>query len=133
MKIAILIHDALPNGLKANTAAVLGISLGTKFPEIVRESAYDAEGVEYSGITCLNIPVLSASQDTLKAIASLAEQDETLTLIPFTEVAQRNREYDAYKHDLKQLRTEQVVYSGLALIGSQKKVSRLTGSLPLFS
>lgn len=132
MKIAIIINESLPTGLVSNTAAVLGISLGKVFPEIIRESAYDSEGNEYAGITSLNIPILSATDEKLKEIASFVQHDEELTCIPFTKVAQRSRNYDSYKADLIKMHPEHVDYSGIAIVGSNKKVSRFTGSLPLF-
>ncbi len=131
MKIAVIVDKALPNGLAANTAAVLGISLGAMYPEIVRESAYDAAGNEYSGITSLVIPILSAKDHTIKNIVQRVQQDGDVTLIPFTKVAQRSKNYDAYKADLLKVTPDSIQYSGIALVGSNKKVSMYTGSLPL--
>jgi hypothetical protein len=131
MKIAIIINEALPKGLVTNTAAVLGISLGKVFPEMVREPAHDSEGNEYAGITGLNVPILSAAGEKLREIAVTVQREDEITLIPFTEVAQRSRDYDAYKADLTKTCPEQIAYSGIALAGSDKMVSRFTGSLPL--
>ena len=131
MKIAIIINEVLPCGLVSNTAAVLGISLGKAFPDIVRELVYDSAGNEFVGITCLNIPILSATGEKLKEIAGKVQQDEEIFSIPFIEVAQRCRDYDSYKESLLKMPPEQVAYSGLALVGPDKKVSRYTGALPL--
>ncbi|WP_028975280.1 DUF2000 domain-containing protein [Spirochaeta cellobiosiphila] len=131
MKIAIIINNNLPIGLITNTASVLGISLGRTFPEIVRETVNDAQGNEYAGITSLNIPILSATGDKIKEIVSTARLEDDLTLIPFTEVAQRSRDYDSYKEDISKISPDNVSYSGIAIVGSNKKVARYTGSLPL--
>ena len=130
MKIVLIIDKDLPRGLAANTAAVLGISLGKMFPEIVREPACDAEGNEYSGITSLAIPVLSAEGQRIKDIAGRARHKEAVTLIPFTKIAQLSKDYDAYKAEL--LHADSVQYSGIALVGDEREVSAFTGSLPLF-
>ena len=131
MKIAVIIDEALPNGLAANTAAVMGISLGAMYPEIVRESAYDADGNEFTGITSLVIPILSTEEAMLKSIAQKVQEDGDVTLIPFTKVAQRSKNYDTYKKDLQKTSPEVIQYSGIALVGSNKKVASYTGSLPL--
>jgi len=130
MKLAIIINESLPQGLRSNTAAVLGISLGKAFPEIVRESAYDSEGNEYSGITSVALPILSADEGKIKEIVTSVQGDD-LTLIPFTGIAQRSRDYDAYKGELEKTHPDQVTYSGIALAGSERKVRKYTGALPL--
>ncbi len=131
MKTVIIIDESLPNGLAANTAAVLGISLGEAFPDIVREPAFDSAGNEYAGITSQVIPVLAASEDKLREIVQAAQSDEMLKLIPFTKIAQKSRDYDSYKEELARAVPEAVSFSGIALAGTDRKVSRMTGSLPL--
>lgn len=130
MKIAIIIDKALPCGLAANTAAVLGISTGRLYPEIVREPVMDAEGNEYCGITSLVIPVLSADRKTIKELVQKARQDD-VTLIPFTNIAQSCKDYDTYKFTIQETDPDTIQYSGIALAGSNKKISSYTGSLPL--
>jgi hypothetical protein len=43
MKIVMLIDRDLPIGLIANTAAVLGITIGTLYGDIVGKDTYDAD------------------------------------------------------------------------------------------
>ena len=131
MKIAVIIDEALPKGLAANAASVIGISLGALIPEIVRESAYDAAGNEYIGITSLVIPILSLNGPTIKDIVQRVRQDDDVTLIPFTKLAQRSKDYDVYKADLLKIFPDSISFSGIALVGENKKITKYTGYLPL--
>ncbi|MDC7125463.1 MAG: DUF2000 domain-containing protein [Spirochaetales bacterium] len=133
MKVSIIINESLPNGLAANTAAVIGISLGAMYPSIVGEAVKDAEGNEYSGITSLVIPILSADENKITEIVKNVRLDDGIELIPFTKVAQRNKTYDAYTAEMLGTIAEDITYSGIALIGSGKRVAKYTGSLPLLS
>lgn len=50
-KCVMIIDEALPLGIIANTAAVMGITLGKKMPEIVGCDVADKNGNTHLGIT----------------------------------------------------------------------------------
>ena len=68
IKSVILLLDSLPAGLKANIAAVLGMSLGHYYPELVGGPATTACGRELPGITTIPVPILSADETVLSEI-----------------------------------------------------------------
>lgn len=134
MKIAMIINKELPIGLIANTAAVLGISLGKLYPEdIVGADIPDADGNIHKGITAKTIPVLTSSRAEIKETrdALLKESGSDITVIDFSEAAQKCIEYDDYTKVLSGLATADINYMGICLYGPDKKINKLTGNLRL--
>lgn len=43
-KCVMIIDESLPLGIIANTAAIMGITLGKQMPEVVGEDVYDRKG-----------------------------------------------------------------------------------------
>lgn len=64
-KCVLVIDGALPAGVAANTAAILGITLGKRFPEIVGPDVADAAGRVHTGITGSPIPILKGDRALL--------------------------------------------------------------------
>ena len=58
-KCVLVIDEAMPRGLAANTAAILGITWGRLRPELVGEDVTDAAGAIHPGIIRTPVPVLS--------------------------------------------------------------------------
>jgi hypothetical protein len=134
MKIVMVINQELPLGLVANTAAVLGISLSKMFPqEIVGCDIQDASGNVHRGITAQTIPVLGASREQIKDIRDKMFDNaySDITVIDFSEVAQRCLEYDNYIRMLSCLSSSDIYYLGICLYGPNKQVNKLTGSIGL--
>lgn len=134
MKIVMVINQELPLGLVANTAAVLGISLSKMFPqEIVGCDIQDASGNVHRGITAQTIPVLGASREQIKDIRDKTFDNaySDITVIDFSEVAQRCLEYDNYIRMLSCLPSSDIYYLGICLYGPNKQVNKLTGSIGL--
>lgn len=134
MKIVMVINRELPLGLIANTAAVLGISLGKVFQsEIVGCDIHDADGHVHAGITTKTIPLLAGTKEQIKGMRDIMTADDysDVTVIDFSEIAQKCRDYESYIDILSSYRTSQLYYLGICLYGPAKKVSKLTGSLSL--
>ena len=134
MKLVMVINRDLPLGLVANTAAVLGISLSKIYQEdIVGGDIVDADGNLHLGITAQTIPILSASREQVKEIreAMFEPAFAEVAAIDFSEAAQRCLNYEQYVRSLAQLSAEELFYLGVCMYGPKKKVSKLTGSLPL--
>lgn len=61
-KCVLVIDEAMPRGLAANTAAILGITWGRLRPELVGEDVTDAAGAIHPGIIRTPVPVLSGGR-----------------------------------------------------------------------
>ena len=131
-KIVMIVNKALPTGLAANTAAVLGISLGTQRKDIVGAACMDKSGVCHKGITEQNIPVLAAPPDDLNHIYRKSIDNDQISVIDFSKTAQASRNYTEYASTLSTIENNDLEFSGLCLSGPEKEIISLTGSLPLF-
>ncbi len=65
-KCVLVIDEAMPRGLAANTAAILGITWGRLRPELVGEDVTDAAGAIHPGIIRTPVPVLSGRPETFQ-------------------------------------------------------------------
>ncbi len=134
MKIVMVMNKELPLGVIANTAAVLGISLSKMFQqEIVGCDVQDANGNVHIGITAQTIPILGGSREQIKDMRDTMFDSaySDITVIDFSEVAQKCLEYDDYIRTLSSLSSSDIFYLGICLYGPKKKVNKLTGSLGL--
>lgn len=66
-KWVLIVAEALPAGLAANTAAVLALTLGRTAPHLFGPDATDADGRTYPGLTTQPLPVLTAGPEALTA------------------------------------------------------------------
>jgi hypothetical protein len=126
----VVIDKDLPVGLSANTAAVLGLTMGKVAPELIGVTTADADGNEYPGLTMLPIPILAHHSEGLRALTDAARSEGLLCAV-VTEAAQRSKTYPQYADELAATRTTDVRVIGVGLFGARKGVRRLTGSLPL--
>lgn len=132
MKIVMVVNQSLSPGLAANTAAVLGISLGQSNPGIVGPEVADASCHCHEGITRHTIPVLASDAPTLAQIFQHGTQDPDIRIMGFNTIAQQSRHYDEYARKLAQVPTPDLVFSGLCILGTPGAVNSLTGTLKLY-
>lgn len=132
-KCVAVIDQDLPLGLIANTAAILGCTLGKKRTEIVGEDVVDQDDRLHLGIINTPIPILAATKDQIKEIYRTAHalQDESMMIVGFSDLAQRCKTYEDYTAKMAQTSDDDLNYLGICLSGSKKAVNRLTGSLPI--
>lgn len=132
-KCVMMIDEALPLGMIANTAAIMGITLGKKLPETVGEDVYDKTGKEHLGIIAIPVPVLKGNAGIIKSIRQkLYEPDfSDLTVVDFSDVAQGCNVYDQFIEEMRQVPEADLNYFGIAICGAKKKVNKLTGNMPL--
>lgn len=130
-KCVIVVDESLPLGIIANTAAILGITLGAKRPGVVGVDVQDGGGNGHIGIIEFPVPILKASAKTLSRLRLSLYQKEfaDLTTADFTDVAQSCKTYDEFIDKIGT--AEELRYFGIAICGAKKKVNSLTGSLPL--
>jgi hypothetical protein len=132
-KCVLVIDEDLPLGLITNTAAVLGITIGQRIPEIVGADIPDGSGHTHVGLTGVPIPILKASSESLQALREklFDEAYSDLLVVDFQDVAQSCLDYADYTKKLAAAAEEGLCYFGLAICGAKKKVNKLTGNLPL--
>lgn len=77
-KCVMVIDENLPLGIIANTAAIMGITLGKKMPEVVGTDVYDRTGNEHLGIIEFSVPILKGEVDLNYFGIAIAEQRRKL-------------------------------------------------------
>ena len=132
-KCVMVIDSALPLGLIANTAAMLGISIGKLHPEMIGEDVTDATGYVHAGISTYPISMLKGDEQLLRELRLKLFEPEFsgLTAVDFSDVAQKINVYADYAQKAAETAEREFAYLGIALFGEKKKINRLTGMLPL--
>lgn len=133
MKCVMVINRDLPLGLIANTAAVLAMSIGKVYEELIGEDVVDADGIVHPGITSMPIAILNGDTTAISEIRQkvLSNQNQELFFVDFCDAAQQSKIYDEYKQRLSSTPTIQLNYLGIAICGSNKQVEKLTGNIGL--
>lgn len=132
-KCVIVLDETLPLGVLANTAAILGVTLGKHIPQAVGPDVTDNSGRAHLGIIQLPVPILKASKETIQQLRRRLYTPEyaALTAVDFSDVAQRCNVYADYEANAAQTDESAFCYFGVAVCGAKKLVNKLTGSLPL--
>lgn len=132
-KCVMIIDETLPIGLAANTAAILGITLGKRLPELVGSDVRDKDGRAHLGIISFPLPVLRGSRESLRALRQrLCQPDfQGLTVVEFSDLAQSCRTYDEFMERMERVSEDSLTYLGPAICGECKKVVSLTGGMGL--
>ena len=133
VKCVIVVDRDLPIGLKTNAAAALGMSLGAQVDGVIGPDVTDADGYTHRGITKVNLPILMASAEELKGLHGrvVLASDPEVSVIGFSKLAQGCKSYDLYRERMSGTQTAELEFSGLCIFGADKKVSGLTGALPV--
>jgi len=133
MKCVMVIDGDLPLGIIANTAAVMGVTLGKQFPHMVGADVFDKTGSRHLGIIEFPIPILKGSVSIIKKLRETLYQPEfsELSVVDFSDIAQSCKTYDEFIEKLADVPEADLNYFGLAICGSKKQVNKLTGSMPL--
>lgn len=132
-KCVMVIDESLPLGIIANTAAIMGITLGKQHPEVVGADVYDRTGNRHLGIIEFPVPILKGSKEVIKTIRERLYEPEfsDLTVVDFSDLAQSCKTYEEFIEKMKVVFEEELNYFGIAIRGAKKKVNKLTGSMPL--
>jgi len=132
-KCVMVIDGDLPPGVIANTAAIMGVTLGKRLPEAVGADVTDRDGRGHLGIIGFPVPILRGSPEDIKRLRERLYQPDfqDLTVVDFSDLAQGCRTYDEYIEKISRAPENALRYFGVAVCGAKKKVNRLTGSLPL--
>lgn len=132
-KCVMVIDERLPQGLIANTAAIMGITMGKRMPEVVGRDVIDRTGREHLGIIGTPVPILKADKEKLNQLREELYQPDysDLTVVDFSELAQGCKTYEEFINKMADTEEDDLTYLGLCICGDRKKVNRLTGNMPL--
>ena len=132
-KCVIVIDENLLLGIIANTAAILGITMGMKMPDVVGEDVCDLDGNVHAVIIQFPVPILKGNAEILKKIRSRLYESEfdNLTVVDFSDLAQGCKTYDEFITKMSACPEISLQYMGIAICGDKRKVNKLTGNLPL--
>ena len=132
-KCVMVIDENLPLGVIANTAAILGITLGKQRPEVVGADVYDGTGNGHLGIIEFPVPILRGNVEAIRSIREKLYKPEfsDLTVVDFSDLAQGCKTYDEFIEKMEGVSEEELNYCGVLICGAKKKVNRLTGSMAL--
>lgn len=131
IKCVLVMDETLPTGVLVNAAAILGVSLGAFFPQIIGPDVPDGDGRVHRGIVTKPVPVLRASAEILTTLWEKLKLPayEQIMAVDFSNIAQGCHVYEEYMAAAKA--TTEFSYLGLLLCGGKQAVNKLTGSLPL--
>lgn len=132
-KFVMVIDADLPTGIIANTAAILGVTMGKMRPEVVGREVVDMSGNQHLGIIEFPVPILKATGAMIRELrAKLFQPDyEELTVVDFSDLAQSCKTYEEFIGKMAAADEKSLAYFGIGICGSKKKVNKLTGSIPL--
>jgi len=132
-KCVIVIDENIPLGILANTAAILGITLGRHIPELVGEDAIDASGQTHLGIIKIPVPILKGNKEILRNLREklYTSYFDDIIVSDFSDVAQGCNIYNEYLQKVSTISETEHTYLGLIICGNKQKVNKLTGSMPL--
>lgn len=132
-KCVIVLDEGLPPGTAANTAAILGITMGMKLPDVVGSDVPDADGNVHMGIIQFPVPILKAGPERLRSLREklFTPQFADLTAVDFSSLAQGCKSYTEYIQKMAACPESELNYTGIAICGNKKKISKLTGNMPL--
>ena len=126
----IVVDEELAPGLAANAAAVLALTLGVTVDGLVGPDLVDADGGVHPGLFSAGLPVLGAARQALSDLRARAVQ-AGVGVIDIPALGQQTNDYDEVRAYVARTATADLEYLGLALYGSRRAVSRVTGTLRL--
>lgn len=132
-KCVMILDERLPLGIMANTAAILGITLGKAMPEVVGADVTDKTGREHAGIIQFPVPILKGDTESIKVLRERLYEPEfsDVTVVDFSDLAQGCKTYDEFIEKMKDAPERDLNYFGIAMCGVKKKINKLTGQMPL--
>lgn len=131
-KSVIVVDQDLPAGLAINAVSVIGVSFGKLTTELVGPDLKSQDNINYPGVVYSPLPILVSKSEVLHDIQKAMLDEEDCLVMPFSKLAQSCKTYNEYEERLSNTKAEDVVLAGIGVIGSMKKINKLTGNLPLF-
>ncbi|KQN52288.1 hypothetical protein ASE93_03865 [Serratia sp. Leaf50] len=128
----IVLNQSLTPGRAANAAAVIALTIGQRHPQLVGQPLVDASDVSHPGLIPLGIAVLSGSGTQLRELRQKAAELGNIDLIDFPVQGQQTKNYASFQEAVAIIPLDDMDYSGVALVGAKKAISKIVADLALF-
>ncbi len=132
-KLVLVLREGLPPSVAANATAVLTLSLGGAVAGWLGADGVDASGHRHPGLNAHPVPVVTADGEQLRDLRQRAADLPDVTMVAFSEVARRAREYGEYLQALARTAAEDVEYLGVVVFGPRNRVTKLTKRFALLA
>lgn len=132
-KCVIVVDKALGLGHAANAVSVIGVSLGRSVAGLVGPDMRSRDKVDYPGVIYAPLPILLCTNQNLQELQAKSLADDEIYSMPFSALAQSCKTYQEYETRISEADSSAIELVAIGLIGPQKKISKLTGNLPLFN
>lgn len=132
-KCIMILDERLPLGILANTAAILGYTLGASLPELAGGVVMDQTKTPHPGVIQIPIPILRGTPESIRSLRAQVVQlsSPELSFVDFSDLAQSCKTYAEFTKKMSDTPENDLQYLGFALFGPKRLVNHLTGSLPL--
>ncbi len=132
IRVAVIVDPTLPAGLLANTVATLSIGLGAGHPRLGDQPIGDAKGREFWCSANRPVPVLQAAEEVLRGLMLKASAGPLgAMVVPYPRFARQIHDFEDYCSRFGAADLAEEAIDGIALLGPEKWVRSLTGSLKL--
>jgi len=126
----IIMDKELTGGLLANAIAVIALTVGQRHPILVGEPLVDATGFEHPGFIPIGIPMLCTEQEELKQMRAAA-LEKGCDVVAFPMQGQQTKNYLEFQEMTAQIETNDLQYTGIAIIGIKKVVGKIVRKLDM--
>lgn len=121
----LIMNEEITGGYLANAIAVIALTVGKRHPYLAGAPLIDASGFEHPGLIPTGIPMLQTSGEKLKELRIQA-LEKGFDVVDFSKEGQQTKDYEEYLSMMSMIKTENVEYLGIAIIGTKNGVSKLT-------
>lgn len=128
----IVMDEELSGGSLANAIAVIALTAGQRHPALIGEPLVDASGFAHPGLIPTGIPMLRAPQSELGGLRQAA-LDNGCDVVDFPAEGQQTKSYGEFQGMMAQIPTGSIKYTGMALIGQKRTISKIVNKLELIS
>lgn len=126
----IVMNKELSGGTLANAIAVIALTVGQRHPVLVGDPLVDASGFAHPGLIPTGIPMLSATQTKMVQIRQEALVNKC-DVVDFPVEGQQTKNYEEFIKMMATIQTKDINYTGMAIIGEKKTVSKIVKKLEL--
>lgn len=126
----IVVSAALDPGRAANAAAVVALTLGQRAPYLVGGPLTDADGTDHPGLIPIGIAVLAAPMEALGEVRSKAV-GTGLEVVDFPVQGQMTTNYAGFQTMVKEVKTQDLQYLAVGIVGPKKQVGKIVGGFAL--
>ncbi len=120
-----IMNKDLDAGHLANAIAVIALTIGQRHPYFVGNPLVDASDFAHPGLIPIGIPMLQANSIDLKELREKA-LEKGFDVVDFPKEGQQTKNYEEFIEMMKSVKTDDIDYLGIAIVGKKNAVNRLT-------